>query len=140
MTDNQCTIIFRKIGELAKKRGISVSKAMRGIDISESSYYSMKERNNISVETLEKIALFFEVPITYFFIDGDLPAASVEAAAGKERLLPTHPTEKKSKGFQKLLALREMLAKKNEEFEREREEWKRERVKLLTIMENQAKL
>lgn len=66
-------MIFEKIEKLAKQRKISLAKLMRGVDISEGSYYNMRNRNDITVETLKKFEAFFSVPITYFFVPDDSP-------------------------------------------------------------------
>jgi hypothetical protein len=125
MIENQRNNVFQKIEFLAKKKEGSVSKALRSVDIGSSTWHNMKQRSNMTLETLEKFAMFFGVDIGFFFTDNEstLPAVEVgKEQAGKTGIdLPADSA-----------TLWELLIK-------EREEREAERAKYLEIIANQAK-
>lgn len=58
--------IDEKIRVLAKKSGLSIRKLCQKIDMSESGFYAMIKNDSMKLDTLQKIANFYNVKTSYF--------------------------------------------------------------------------
>lgn len=54
---------------LIKEKGITMTDVINSVGMSQAGFYKMLNSNSVKVETLEKIAAFFNVDISYFFVD-----------------------------------------------------------------------
>jgi transcriptional regulator with XRE-family HTH domain len=61
--------IEEKIKKLAKDKNLSIRQLCIKIEITESGLNYTLKNNTLKIETLQKIADVFEVPISYFFVD-----------------------------------------------------------------------
>lgn len=60
---------FNKIKFLSDEKNISLKKLCVEIDVTEQGLQKMFANNSMKIETLEKIAKVFDVPVSYFFDD-----------------------------------------------------------------------
>ena len=62
---------YAKIKELCDERGINIAALAQGTGIRNSVFTELKKgrTKQLSAPTLEKLAAFFEVPVSYFFGD-----------------------------------------------------------------------
>lgn len=60
---------LKRIKDLCSEKKVSFSELCSAINIGESGLYRMIQANSTKIETLEQIAKFFDVPISYFFDD-----------------------------------------------------------------------
>lgn len=63
---------YNKIKELQQQKKVSNRKIAKAIGMSDVGYGKMLENNSCDVETLEAIATFFKIPVSYFFDNEDL--------------------------------------------------------------------
>jgi transcriptional regulator with XRE-family HTH domain len=59
----------KKIKELSKKNSLSIRQLCLKIEMTESGLSKAFDNNTLKIETLQKIADVFAVPISYFFVD-----------------------------------------------------------------------
>ena len=92
---------YTKIRELCEERGINIAAMAKGTGIRNSVFTELKmgRTKNLSAATLEKIAAFFDVPVSAFFGE--------EARDGAE--------EKQNELFKKRKLLFDLSAKATEE-------------------------
>ena len=62
-------LCVNKIRKLIDDRNLTVKKFAEKIGVSEPGIHNILRSHDMKVSTLQKIADFFEVPITYFFDD-----------------------------------------------------------------------
>lgn len=60
-------LYLNKIKDLVKFHGITLKHLSNSVGISQTALQNIINNNAISVQTLEKIALYFRVPVDYFF-------------------------------------------------------------------------
>jgi transcriptional regulator with XRE-family HTH domain len=58
---------YKKLKELVEKENLSQNKAATAFGMSAPGYKDMIENQTMKVETLEKIATHFQIPVSYFF-------------------------------------------------------------------------
>ena len=62
---------YEKIEQLIKKENLTQNKAAAAFGMSSPGFKEMLDNKTMKVETLEKIAKYFNVPVSYFFEDGE---------------------------------------------------------------------
>ena len=64
-------VSINKIRKLIDDNNLTIKRFAKKIGISEPGIHNMFRSQDMKVSTLQKIAVYFEVPITYFFEDDD---------------------------------------------------------------------
>lgn len=60
---------YKKLIDLVKEENLSDNKIARVMDMSGTGYRDMLKNKSMKVDTLEKVANHFKVPVSYFFED-----------------------------------------------------------------------
>jgi len=66
-------LVYNKIEEIAKKRGISIRKLCDKAGITDSAYHNGKENFALKVKTIIKFADILKISPAYFFTDDGKP-------------------------------------------------------------------
>ncbi|MGT2911333.1 helix-turn-helix domain-containing protein [Streptococcus cameli] len=76
--------LYKKIEELAKKRGVSLQKVAIDLGLSENYIYNLKNKKTANMEPIEKIADYFNVSMDYLTGRTDNPRIAKESDAPSE--------------------------------------------------------
>lgn len=118
-----------KIKQLCRERNVTQKELYAHLDISDAGMRKMYARNSCEVSLLEKIAYFFDVPITTFFDDGDKAPGNISAVNGDGNTSVAgngnHVNSDLGKALEEIAAQRRVTEKAQEQIGR-----------LLSIIEN----
>lgn len=86
---------LQKIRQIAKERGLKLKSMCSAIDLTEQGLQKIITKNVTSTDTLEKIALYLNVPVSVFFDDYPTPTAQANgegsvAIAGNNNVTIPH--------------------------------------------------
>ena len=95
----------KKVNVLLAERKISAAKLSEGIGMTPNGYSKMWKKRSIKVETIQKIADFFNLPLSHFFI-GLSDSQQYQSATGNSEV-----NEIREKYIQALESENELLKK-----------------------------